>query len=85
MIHSIFLYFSTAGKSYLSETEEVFRLKIYMENRHKIAKHNEKYARGEVSYSLAMNEFGDMLHHEFVSTRNGFKRNYKDQPREGST
>lgn len=73
------------GKSYLSDTEEMFRLKIYMENRHKIAKHNERFSRGEVSYSMAMNEFGDLLHHEFVSTRNGFKRNYKEQPREGST
>lgn len=57
----LFFFFSFAGKSYLSETEEVFRLKIYMENRHKIAKHNEKYARGEVPYSMAMNEFGDMV------------------------
>lgn len=73
------------GKSYLSDTEEMFRLKIYMENRHKIAKHNERYSRGEVPYSMAMNEFGDMLHHEFVSTHNGFKRNYKEQGKQGST
>ncbi|KAH7937831.1 hypothetical protein HPB49_016579 [Dermacentor silvarum] len=72
------------GKDYDSDTEEYYRLKIYMENRMKIARHNEKYAKNQVSYKLAMNEFGDLLHHEFVSTRNGFKRNYRDTPREGS-
>nr|AAO60046.1 midgut cysteine proteinase 3 [Rhipicephalus appendiculatus] len=75
---------SLHGKEYDSDTEEYYRLKIYMENRLKIARHNEKYAKSQVSYKLAMNEFGDLLHHEFVSTRNGFKRNYRDTPREGS-
>uniref|UniRef100_A0A023FWK4 Putative cathepsin l-like cysteine proteinase b n=1 Tax=Amblyomma parvum TaxID=251391 RepID=A0A023FWK4_AMBPA len=72
------------GKEYQSETEEYYRMKIYMENRLRIARHNEKYANNEVSYKLAMNEYGDLLHHEFVSTRNGFKRDYRSTPREGS-
>lgn len=50
-----------AGKDYASDTEEYYRLKIYMENRLKIARHNEKYAKSQVSYKLAMNEFGDLV------------------------
>lgn len=61
-------------KQYKSETEEKFRLKIYAENRHKIAKHNQLYDLGKVSYSLAENKYADMLHHEFVNTMNGFNR-----------
>lgn len=61
-------------KQYTSETEETFRLKIYAENRHKIAKHNQLYDLGKVTYRLAENAFTDMLHHEFVNTMNGFNR-----------
>jgi len=66
------------SKSYDSSVEEKFRMKIYMENKNKIAKHNSLYAQGDVPYGLAMNKYGDLLHHEFVSTMNGFKRNYND-------
>lgn len=61
------------GKEYQSETEEYYRMKIYMENRLKIARHNAKYANNEVSYKLAMNEFGDLVRrrmHSCLSRRN---------------
>jgi len=58
------------------EVEDMFRMKIFMENKQKIAKHNQLFGQGNKSYSLRMNKFGDMLHHEFVSSVNGFKRNY---------
>lgn len=45
-----------------------------MENRHKIAKHNQRYEMGLVSYKLGINKYADMLHHEFVRTLNGFNR-----------
>ncbi|XP_015592402.1 cathepsin L1 [Cephus cinctus] len=61
-------------KKYQSDVEEKFRMKIFMENRHKIAKHNAKYEMGLVSYKLKLNKYGDMLHHEFVSTLNGFNK-----------
>lgn len=60
-------------KKYESEVEESFRMKIFLDNRHKIAKHNQRYERGEVSYKLGMNHFGDLLHQEFRKTMNGFK------------
>lgn len=60
-------------RSYNSTTEEKFRLKIFMENKAKIARHNIKAQNGHHSYFLKMNHYGDMLHHEFVSTMNGYK------------
>ncbi|KAI5738141.1 hypothetical protein M8J77_003497 [Diaphorina citri] len=64
----------THGKKYESDIEENFRLKIYMENKRRIAQHNAYYESGKVSFKLDMNHFGDMLHHEFVHMMNGFKR-----------
>lgn len=49
-------------------------MKIFMENKNKIAKHNQMYHRGSVTYKLAMNKYGDLLHHEFVNHMNGFNR-----------
>lgn len=68
-------------KNYLTDTEEKFRMKIYMDNKHKIALHNRKYQLGQVSYKLAMNKYGDMLHHEFVKTMNGFNKSINLQLR----
>ena len=38
-------------------------MKVYMENRHKVARHNILFEKGEKSYTLAMNHFGDLVHH----------------------
>jgi cathepsin L len=64
---------SMFGKKYSNETEEVFRMKIFLENKRKIARHNVRAANGFHSYHLAMNHFGDLLHHEFVRLMNGYK------------
>ncbi|KAG8293404.1 hypothetical protein J6590_016362 [Homalodisca vitripennis] len=50
------------NKSYSSDTEERFRMKIFMDNKNKIAKHNSRFEKGEVSFKLAMNHYGDMFH-----------------------
>ncbi|KAI9576862.1 cathepsin L [Glossina fuscipes] len=60
------------NKKYASATEEDFRLKIYNENRHKIAKHNQLYADNKVAYKLGLNKYADLLHHEFRQLMNGF-------------
>jgi len=60
------------GRNYTDKLEEKFRLKIYMENKIKIARHNQMAHKGHKSYFLKMNHFGDMLHHEFVNLMNGF-------------
>ncbi|XP_054270369.1 cathepsin L [Macrosteles quadrilineatus] len=68
------LFKMTHGKNYTSDMEDKFRLKVFLDNKHKIIKHNTRYTNGLVSYKLAMNKYGDMLHHEFISTMNGFNR-----------
>ncbi|KAK4287562.1 hypothetical protein Pmani_039368 [Petrolisthes manimaculis] len=63
------------SKKYTTDVEESFRMKIFTENKHKIASHNKLYSTGVKSYKLRMNKYGDMLHHEFISTMNGFRWN----------
>lgn len=60
------------GKNYSHATEDKFRMKIFMENKAKIARHNQQAHKGGKSYYLKMNHYGDLLHHEFVSIMNGF-------------
>ncbi|MCQ9140770.1 hypothetical protein MZE11_19590, partial [Bacillus amyloliquefaciens] len=64
-------------KQYDNEVEERFRMKIFAENKHKVAKHNQQYERGLVTYRLSTNKYSDMLHHEFTNTMNGFNRTLK--------
>lgn len=52
-------------------------MKIFMENRHKIAKHNQRFEMGLVTYKLGVNKYADMLHHEFANLLNGFNRTGK--------
>ena len=70
------------NKQYANEDEERFRMKVWMENKHKIARHNQKAANGVKSYDVAMNQFGDLLHHEFVTLMNGFKNESRGQREE---
>nr|CAH7715326.1 unnamed protein product [Callosobruchus chinensis] len=64
----------THKKKYGSELEERFRMKIFMENAHKVAKHNKLYALGLVSYKLDVNKYADMLSHEIMQTLNGYNK-----------
>ncbi|XP_045533626.1 cathepsin L isoform X1 [Pieris brassicae] len=61
-------------KEYDSEVEDKFRMKIFAENKHKVAKHNARFERGQVTYRLKPNKYSDMLHHEFVQTMNGYNK-----------
>lgn len=73
------------NKSYL-EHEENFRFRVYIENKHKIAVHNNHFSRGLKSYELAMNHFGDLMGHEFVGLMNGYlnKQRQENMPSNGS-
>ncbi|GFG33752.1 hypothetical protein Cfor_05107 [Coptotermes formosanus] len=62
------------GKKYKPE-EDKYHMKVFMENKYKIIKHNAAYEKGQHSFKLGMNQYGDMLHHEFVNTMNGFRGN----------
>ncbi|XP_050678700.1 cathepsin L [Leptidea sinapis] len=65
------------NKQYDSEVEDKFRMKIFAENKHKVAKHNARFARGLTTFTLKPNKYSDMLHHEFVHLMNGFNRTAK--------
>lgn len=62
------------SKAYKNDMEEKFRMKIFLENKNKIAQHNQRYHKGEVSFKLGLNKYADLLHHEFVAHMNGFNR-----------
>ena len=49
------------GKNYSSSVEDKFRLKIFMENKAKIAKHNALFHQGEKSYSMKVNSYADLV------------------------
>lgn len=62
------------SKKYINPVEERFRQKVFLENRRKIAKHNQLYEMGKVTYKLGLNKYSDLLHQEFVEAMNGFNR-----------
>lgn len=69
-----FIFKTHHKKVYKSQIEEGYRMKIFLDNKRKIAEHNREYEMKRVSYKLGMNKYGDMLHHEFVNTLNGFNK-----------
>lgn len=64
--------------------DESFRFRVFMENKHMVAKHNQKAASGLKNYTLAINHFGDMMNHEFVQIMNGYLYSLKRRPSNGS-
>ena len=60
-------------KSYSSFGEEKFRQKIFKGNQAKINAHNERAERGEETFFLRINHFGDKLRQEVVRARSGFR------------
>lgn len=69
----------THDKRYNNDVEERFRMKIYLENRHRIAKHNKE---AEHPYKLAMNKYGDLLSHEFAKRMNGYRQDLRNVSRQ---
>ena len=55
------------NKSYDSNADELFRRKVFMENKRIIAEHNARYYEGKHNFTLKMNHFGDMLRNEYSS------------------
>lgn len=54
------------GRSYVSKKEEKMRFRAFMKNSIFILNHNAEAFNGKHSYYLKMNQFGDMLHSEFL-------------------
>lgn len=68
------LFKLTHKKSYKSDHEEKLRFEIFRDNKHKIAKHNQRFLNGDVSYSVDVNKFADLLPREFAERMNGFNK-----------
>jgi hypothetical protein len=52
---------SEHSKKYDSDIEEKFRLKVFMDNKQRVAKHNAKFNQGHVSFKLKINKFADLV------------------------
>ena len=61
------------GKSYKTPAEEKFRMKVFMDNKGKVARHNYLAHQGYHSYFMKMNQYSDLLYSEMVSAMNGFR------------
>ncbi|XP_047740489.1 procathepsin L-like [Hyalella azteca] len=57
-------YKITHKKTYSSFVEETIRYNVFLENKLRMSQHNEKFARGEVSYELGETQFADQTHDE---------------------
>lgn len=67
-------YKTTYNKQYAQEHEALRRM-IWERNVRLISTHNLEESRGVHTYTLGMNEYGDMTSEEFVSVMNGYKQN----------
>jgi cathepsin L len=63
---------ATHGKEYHRD-EEPKRVQAFLQNAHHVESHNEKFAKGHVSFAVSHNQFSDMTHEEFKATMMGFK------------
>ena len=65
--------------------EEIKRMNIWKDNTDMIRKHNEEFSRGQHTYTLKMNHFGDLTSEEFTSMMNGYRsRRAQGVPRSGA-
>ena len=56
------LFFQASfGKTYLDETVEALRMKIFLENKKQIEEHNESFKAGQTTFELGLNQFSDMV------------------------
>merc|ERR1719345_301382 len=56
---------ATHGKSYVSPNEDEKRAAVFADNVDFMNQHNAKYATGESTFYLGVNEFSDLSHDEF--------------------
>ncbi|XP_071526132.1 LOW QUALITY PROTEIN: digestive cysteine proteinase 2-like [Panulirus ornatus] len=60
------------GRYYESAEEERYRLSVFEQNQQFIDDHNAKYENGDVTFTLKMNQFGDMTTDEINAAMNGY-------------
>ncbi|KAG7178289.1 Digestive cysteine proteinase 3-like 5 [Homarus americanus] len=68
------LFKARYGRQYESLVEENYRYGIFKKNEERVNNHNLKHERGEVTFTMAMNQFGDMTNEEFNTKMKGYQR-----------
>jgi C1A family cysteine protease len=61
------------GKAYYDQQEESYRKGVFAANLEMIRSHNEEHAAGKHTFTMAMNEFGDLTFEEFHAKYTGYK------------
>lgn len=72
-IEIFFLIQLKYSKDYQNGTEENQRMRVFLDNKRTIDKHNDLYAKGHASYLMDINQYSDLTSDEFVNRMNGFK------------
>ncbi|XP_040393450.1 procathepsin L-like isoform X3 [Cygnus olor] len=70
---------SLYAKEYTREAEAV-RREVWEKNLRRIEQHNREEARGQHTFRLAMNHYGDMTDEEFNQLLNGFTPAWQEEP-----
>lgn len=65
-------------------SEDEYRFRVYIENKHFILEHNKLAARGLKNYKLKINEYADLMNHEFKQIMNGYQYQEKKNSKNGS-
>lgn len=58
--NSIFLIQSEYNKNYATPEEEQLHFKIFADNWKAVQEHNKKFAAGEVTWEMGINQFSDL-------------------------
>lgn len=62
------------GKVYKDPIEDSFRLKLYLDKKIRVEKHNELYRKGFTTFTMGINRFTDMTDLEVDEMMNGFRQ-----------
>ncbi|XP_045616611.1 digestive cysteine proteinase 1 [Procambarus clarkii] len=71
---------TTHGRKYVDAEEEQYRRSVFDRNLQYVKEHNEKFEKGESTFNLAMNQFGDMTNEEFNAVMKGYKSGSHAEP-----
>lgn len=62
------------NKTYIHRDQERVAMKIFAQNKYKIALHNQRYERGLETFRMGTNRFSDMTLKQFSRVMNGYRR-----------
>lgn len=66
-------------KVFDDKSDEQFKYQVWLANKEFIDEHNKRYEDGEVSYTMAMNEFSDLTDSEFKEMYTGLNDEDSDE------